>query len=419
MTAAPHSDRAHAKLAPSAASRWINCPGSIRLSEGMPEQATTTFAAEGTAAHELAAHCLMKGFDTDRFLGTVIDISANGPGAMFGNRGLTDPLKRFEVTEEMAEGVQSYVDHVRSLFMGETERRKDVEVDIEHRFDLTHIHGEMFGTGDAVVYDPVGKHLYVVDLKYGRGIAVEAENNVQLLTYGVGALKRYHNREVEHVTLTIVQPRAHHADGPVRSWSISNTDLRVFALELKGHASACEADDAPLKAGSWCKFCPAAPICPEMRQKSLALAQAEFGDAGIIVPEPETLSPDKLGEILREVNILEDWCRRVMEYAHGEATEGRTPTGFKLVAKRATRKWKDEDLVKTSLPLLTDLDDTDMYSEPKLKSVAQMEKTIGKATFAEIESRLVVKNSSGTVLAPEGDKRPAVKMDAAQEFGAA
>lgn len=414
---APHSDRAHAKLAPSAAHRWINCPGSIRLSEGMPEQAASTFAAEGTAAHELAAHCLEKGFDADRFLGSVIDITANGPGAMFGNRGLTDPLTRFEVTDEMAEGVQEYIDHVRSLFMSDGERREGVEVDIEHRFDLTHVHHDMFGTGDAVVYDPAGKHLHVVDLKYGRGIAVEAEHNVQLLTYGVGALKRYHNREVERVTLTIVQPRAHHAAGSIRSWTTSVDDLRMFALELKGAAKACEEADAPLAAGAWCKFCPAAAVCPEMRQKSLALAQAEFADSGSIsVPEPETLSSEQLGSILREVNIIEDWCRRVMEHAHAEATAGRMPDGFKLVDKRASRKWKDEALAAQSIPLLTGIGGADLYSEPKLKSVAQMEKTVGKKEFAAIESRLVVKQSSGTVLAPESDKRPAAKVSAVEEF---
>jgi hypothetical protein len=406
-----HTQRAHSKLPPSGSERWINCPGSIRLSEGT-ESVSSSFANEGTAAHELAAHCLKTGFDADRFAGMVIDIRGKEWHEKFLNKGApADGMHRFEIDDEMVEGVQVYLDHIDGL------RAKlddmEIEIDVEHRFDLTHVHPEMFGTGDCVIYSPKHRSLYVIDLKYGRGVIVDPEENAQLLTYGVGAVKRHHNRPMIAVHLTIVQPRG--AGQPVRTWSTDILEVMEFADTLREAAQRTEQADAPLHVGDWCKFCPAAAICPENRRAALAVARAEFSEGAIDVTDPEKMDMAAIAESLKHADVLENWLKRLREYAHAQATAGTMPPGFKLVAKRAIRRWKDEGTVISALRGVFGLDDADIYAEPKLRSPAQVEKVMGKKEVAEL-GQFIVKQSSGTVLAVESDKRPAVKADASGDF---
>src|SRR5688572_4731642 len=111
---------AHAKLAPSASHRWINCPGSIRMSAG-EGSSETEYAAEGTCAHEIAAECLRFGRDALDYEGTEHKVGKF----------------EFVVDEEMIEGVQLYVDHVRSLIES---AKGEVEFDYEQPLDMRHVH---------------------------------------------------------------------------------------------------------------------------------------------------------------------------------------------------------------------------------------------------------------------------------------
>jgi hypothetical protein len=414
MQVTSHKERAHAKLAPSAAHRWIECPGSIKLCEGI-ESKSSVFAAEGTAAHELAAHCLKNGFDADRFADHVIDITATDAGSRFLKPGapLGDDNTRFEVDEEMVEGVQMYLDHVRHC-IGLCEHNSGieaVEVDVEQRLDMTHVHPSIYGTGDTVIYDAGQQWLHVFDLKYGKGVLVEVPANPQLLTYGSGAVQRYHNRGVKGITLHIVQPRVDHDDGRVRWVEYDLVDLMEFEGDLAKYAKATEAPDAPLKAGDWCRFCPALPFCPEARRHNTHLALEEFADV-----KPGALTPTGMAQVLAEADNIGNWVKAVQAYAHEQATNGVEIPGYKLVAKRAIRRWKDDAYAAAELEIL--FDGEELYTEPKLKSPTQVEKTIGKKAFAQVED-LVTKVSSGTNLVPVDDKRQAVKEKGLEEFNAA
>ncbi|WP_137390862.1 DUF2800 domain-containing protein [Rhodoligotrophos defluvii] len=409
---APHTTRAHARLSPSAAYRWLVCPGSIRLSDGIPDK-SSVYANEGTAAHMLAEHCLRHGWDADRYLDCVIDITAEG-NAMFGDAGTENGDNRWLVDEEMVHSVQIYLDHCRSIIAPAD------ELEIECKLDLTHVIPDGFGTGDTLVYQVEQKHLHVVDLKYGVGVPVDPQNNPQLLTYAVGALKRYHNREVEKVTLTVVQPRAPHRDGEVRSWETDPATVVEFEDVLRRGAQDTARDDAPLVPGDHCKFCKAAAVCPALRDKALEIARAEFipDEQGYpVVPSPVQLDRDELAHILSEAEILEGWVKRVKEFAHQQALAGNLPTGFKLVQKRATRKWQDEAAVVSLLELTFELAPEDIYEEPKVKSPARIEKLVGKKSMALLRGA-ISQESSGLSLVPDSDPRPAAKPDAATEFAA-
>lgn len=389
---------AHAKLGPSSAERWFACAGSIRMSAGLPN-VSGVFAAEGTAAHGLASTCLEQGKNAGYFLGHVF-----GPnGWVSANPEEADDKELFEVTDEMADAVQTYLDLCRQ-FMGD-----GWEFEIEQRLDLTKVHKDVFGTGDFVAYHPESKRLVVVDYKHGKGHAVGVEENKQLLTYGLGAALRHHNRGLNGIDLYIVQPRCPHKDGPVRHAEYDSVDLLEFRSALAAAATATEAPDAPLVAGEHCKFCLAAPTCPVLREKATKLAESEFAT------DVSVLSGDKLAEILRQAGLLKDWIKRVEAHAQSEAQHGRLPTGFKLVAKRATRKWKNPEDARTYLSKVLELDEEQIFDEPKMKSPAKIEAVIGKKRAGEI-SDLWAAVSSGANLVPEEDERPALKPDAESEF---
>lgn len=423
-----HIARAHARLAPSAAYRWMECPGSIAAEAPLPDQGST-YAAEGTAAHELSARCLQNGTDAAVYFDHVIDVKTGA--FVMNDLGVElDGVRYFAVDEEMVESVQLYLDTVRSLIP----KSGDHELEVEQRLDMTHIHPDISGTGDAVVFQPRSSTLHVVDFKYGRGVAVEPEENPQLLLYGAGAARRYHNRQVRKVKLHVVQPRAPHARGPVRSWETDALSLMEFEDDIRVAAARAMAPDAPRFAGDWCRFCKALPVCPVARERALKVAQSDFSfeaadPMGVGVasnagedrtdkaaPSPATLSPDALATVLREAEFIGNWVKAVQAHAHAEAIAGRIPTGFKLVAKRALRRWKDDPIDVYAALALEGLNDDEIYTEREVKSPAQIEKVMGKKGFADIESSMVVKVSSGTNLVVESDVRRSVKSDASADF---
>jgi hypothetical protein len=398
-----HVNRKHARFSPSGSKRAIMCPGSIRMQEGIPDT-SSVFADEGTAAHELAEHCLRTGKDPGEYAGCFIDLDAKGDRITDEETG----TRSFFVDDEMVDGVQTYLDTCREVI---DLSGPELEYAFEQWVDLSNIAGMEGGTADFAAYDPVTKRLTVADLKYGKGTPVEVTENTQLLCYALGVVNRYHNRGIGAVELIVVQPRCPHPKGPVRRWETDAVTLLEFEGELEKAALATEAPDAPLKAGDWCKFCKAEATCPAKRDRVLEIAQAEFGpyDEQPTLPVVTQMNPEELARVLRLRHEIGSWLVRVDEFAHAEATHGRGPAGFKLVAKRATRKWRDE---VTAAQALVDAKLTDIWTEPKLLSPAKIEPKMpgkNKAERAKTLEALTIKESSGSVLAPMEDPRPAIK----------
>lgn len=193
----------HAVLSASSSHRWLACPGSINMCKGIPPT-TSSYADEGTAAHALAEICL----------GNKVDKAATYVGRPMYTDGKG---KEYIVTSEMAEAVQVYLDTIRQdmLDLG------GGELFIERKFQLDWLYEGMFGRNDAMVAEPFGI-LRVYDYKHGAGVAVEVENNPQLMYYGLGAVR---DEKVagayEEIELVVIQPRAIHPDGPVRRCRMS------------------------------------------------------------------------------------------------------------------------------------------------------------------------------------------------------
>lgn len=367
---------AHSKVGASIAERFFICPGSVRECAKVPNP-SSAYAEEGTKAHDLAALMLQRdGFNDGSY------------------------------TDDMREAVSVYYTHVKSLLTP-----SDTLL-VEHGFHLKQIHPDCYGTADAVIWKPYSRHLHVIDYKHGAGKAVEVTANKQLRYYALGALLSL-NYNAREVTVTIVQPRCPHEDGVIRSETFDAFELLAFAADLKEAVLRTEAPDAPLVPGDHCRatFCPAAATCPALQSRALEVAQYEFSAA---VP----YDPVKLKLALDSRGAMKAWIKALDEFAYREALAGRLPpeVGYKLVAKRANREWKDP--VSAELFLSTQGLQEDEYLEPRaLKSPAQLEKALGKKQFTEIEKQFVEKKSSGHTLAPESDKRPAVRvLDAAAEF---
>jgi len=350
--------------------RWGNCPGSVKLSENI-QSVSSTHALEGTKAHEIAERVLRSG--------------------QWPN----------DIDADMRDAIQVYVEYIHKL----QAQYPDGQIYIEHKFDLSEIYLGCFGTSDCVFYVPSLKKLYVIDYKHGSGIAVEAVDNLQLQYYGLGSLLAFKS-PCEEVELVIVQPRCFHAEGPIRRWNIKAVDLLEFAGELKEKAFATEDPDAKLNPGKWCRFCPAKAVCPKLAEKAMSAAQEEFRTE-------LSYDPAKLAQALIDVEAVEAWVKGVREFAYAEAQHGRCPPGFKLVEKRATRKWMSgldpKALAKTCKLKLSDI------SENKIKSPAQIEKLLGKGGKPLIAD-FVTSESSGYALALESDPRPAARRDAMSEF---
>ena len=366
----------HSKLGASSAKRWMNCPGSLRMIEKSPPQQESKYAAEGTAAHELAEIALKKGWN---------------PSGAIGKE-----IAGFTVTEEMADAVAVYVDYV-VITSG------DSKILIEEKFDLSHIYEGMFGTNDACS----GKDyetLHVFDYKHGAGVPVEAENNPQLLYYAIGASK---NRRFKTVKMHIVQPRAIHPEGPIRTLEVPFEYLHEFSVELKKAGIRTQEPDAYLAAGEWCRFCPALGLCPEVHRKTSELAKTDFADPHL--PPAETLSNEQLSEVINHETLIKNFLDDVKKQAYAKLMSGEKIEGLKLVRKRGSRKWKDE-------PQLMDVLKRDGMLEDafttKLKTPAQLEKTHGK----EFVKQFVDSIQGDITLATENDKRKAVNPDPALDF---
>jgi len=198
----------HALLSASSSHRWLNCPPSARL-ELEFDDTESSAAAEGTAAHALAEHKLRKALKMRS----------------------KKPISPFDC-DEMDEYTDAYVDFVLEQLELAKQSCSDPLVLIEQHLDFSKYVPDGFGTGDCILISD--KALHIIDLKYGMGILVNAENNSQMMLYSLGALEIYDSLyDIEEVSMTVFQPRRENAS----TWTIPVDELRDWAEnELKPKA---------------------------------------------------------------------------------------------------------------------------------------------------------------------------------------
>ena len=378
---------AHAKLSASSSARWLNCPGSVQATENLPNP-SSKFALEGSAAHELGEICLKSDDNTSLYLGKTL------------------PETRWTVDDEMVEYVQDYIDLVR-----QTDSRGDMEVEV--RLDFSHIVPDGFGTSDVVICNPVTKTLTVIDLKYGKGIRVDAEENTQAILYALGALNDYDLLyNIEKIRCIIIQPRLDH----VSKWEISKEELLKRGEDIRVKALRCFEPDAPRVASEKaCQWCLAKASCPELLAYTSNAILREF-DAfeplQELLTSPDTLTDEQMGNALASKKLILSWFDSIEHLVTERLIKGETFPGYKLVAGRTSRSWANEEAVIEVLkPLLGDK----LFTEPEIISVAQAEKALGKKQKDALVP-LVNKTNGKATLVPESDPRQPLGQCTADMF---
>jgi len=376
-----HEKRAHAVCSASGSKQWLNCPPSVRLGEQFEED-ESPFAREGTLAHEMAETKL------NLFTGEINkeEFSAR----------MEEYAKHELYTPDMPEEVDKYVDFVIEEFNQSRKNTKDAVLYPEIRVDFSDYVPEGFGTGDATLIED--SYLKIIDLKYGKGIQVDAKDNSQLMLYALGAIKElgFLGYKFKKVLLCIAQPRLNHFDTHV----ITVSKLIEWAEKtVKPRAELAHKGDGEFKAGDHCKWCKARVRCKTLSDYNLEMLKHDFSD-------PQLLEDDDLVHIRAISKQVTSWLESVNKYMTKEAKNGKTFKGLKLVEGKSNRVWADKDKVKALLAEKGFEDDK--YLKSDLKGIGDIEKLVGKKEFPSMFQGLVIKPTGAPTLAPDDDKRPAI-----------
>lgn len=381
-----HSSRAHAKLSASGAKQWLNCPPSIKASEGIGDK-TSTFAEEGTFAHELSE--------------LYFNHMYNGLTDYEYNKAFKNYTRNPYYNEEVREYVERYVDEVEERVNAAIARDSDVTTLFETRLDLGRYVPESFGTGDVIVYS--GGVLEIIDLKYGKGVEVSAIDNPQLRLYGLGAYELLNALyDIHTVRMTIIQPRLD---------NYSTEELQINTLidwglnTVKPTAELAFEGKGEFKAGSHCRFC---------KIKHSCRARAQYMQD---VPNQPAhlLSDTEIAELLHKIPDIKKWADEVESYALEEMSEkDKDYPGWKLVEGRSRRVMTDTKAIEDTLTKQGY--DKSNITETKLLSITNLEKQIGKKAFSQMVGDYIEKTPGKLTLAPESDKRQAVKQKAEDDF---
>lgn len=368
----------HAKFSASGAERWVTCPASIQESEKYPTPPSSKYADEGTKAHELCEAFLLKGPEG-------VDV---------------DPY-----SAEMLTHARTYFDHVRDV-----QDALGGFLFVEKRVEAASIGPDCFGTCDAVVYEPFGR-LHIIDFKYGKGVSVEVEKNLQLAYYAIGFADSV-DWDFHEVTMTIVQPRAEHQAGPIRSWTISRRELLdMVKVYRKARAEALIEKPPFGPSEKACRWCPAKGGCPALRKNALATAGAVFDDGKVKLPDPKTYGPEQFKKFYEGLPILETWIKAVKDEAMAIFRRGESIPGYKVVEGRTHRKWADgaEEEIRQRV------DNSDELFVTKLTTPAQAEKILKKQKGSIAD--LIVKPQGKPTIVTDSDRRPALALSAIGIFG--
>jgi hypothetical protein len=404
------------------------CPGSRVLQRGMP-RSTSEYAAEGTAAHQLLTWALQEGKPAAAYLGR--DIEADG--------------YQFTVGREMVEAIQLTIDYVADVAGENGTVLVDQRVHYGSYLELDE--EQAWGTLDVAVLLP--SEIVMIDLKYGRGVEVEAGAltptkvkvpNPQLALYGLGALAKfkdlggYTGKDVAR--LVIHQPRLNPrpkefdltideleawAAGPARSAVLTGLNA-----ELSAEDPIADWNETFLVPGDkQCRFCKAAATCPALRDfavetiTGVSVAPAtpedfleELSEQSTVLTVNESAVDHWLAAAMSKADLIETWITAVRAETERRLLAGQKVAGFKLVqGRQGPRTWLDEKAAEEMLRkkfrlTIEEAYDLKLISPTSAEKLAKAEK-IGKRQWPQLEA-LITRSPGKIHVAPVDDSRPAI-----------
>ena len=364
----------HALLSPSSAHRWLNCTRAPRLEATLPDK-TGSYAEEGTLAHSVCEITAKKRFKKIK----------------------DDDLKVLKShklwNDEMLRTAETYVEHLAEKMMSFTH---EPYIAFEVEVDISDYAPEAFGRCDCIMFGD--DTLIVTDYKHGKGVPVSAEKNPQMMLYALGALKVYKpvfGDAIKNIELSIDQPRL----DSYESWKITTKDLLAWGESIKPTAELAFKGEGNFSSGSWCRFCKANGLC-KAQTTAFITAFDDFKDLS-----EELLTPAQISDALKKGEGLIAWYESLQKTALEKLLEGVDIPEYKAVEGRSQRIWTNQD---EAIEVLLDagIDRAAIYDAVP-KSLAQLERMLGVARFAELVGRLVTKPRGKPTLASIDDKRPA------------
>ena len=404
--------RQHALLSASSAHRWLACTAAPHFEENFPD-GTSSYAEEGTLAH------------------AICELYARKKFTVLSTRKFNSELKKLQAnpiyTEEMLRTAEAYVDYLTEKAM---QYASAPHVAMEVKVDLTAYIPDGFGTCDCIMIG--GDTLHITDYKHGKGVPVSAENNPQMRLYALGALRLYgpiYGDQIKRVSMGIRQPRL---SQEASEDALSVDDLLAWGESIKPLAK--EAYDGPgtFCPGEHCRFCKGKAQCSARAEQNSAFA--DFKDcvpAGKVPPEqaslpaearavlglPPVLTDAEIGELLIKAESLVQWYKDLQSYATEALLAGKEIPGWKIVAGKSNRAFKDTDAAIKAVIALG-YDEAMLY-ERKPKTLTEIESLLGKKKFAEALADHVTKPLGKPTLAPASDKREPYNTAAADFAGVA
>lgn len=372
-------EKAHAMLSSSGSKRWLTCTRSAMLELEFKEE-KSSYAEEGTLAHEIGELML------SLYLKLISKQSYT--------RRFNKLKENSFYCKEMEDYVRVYVDYCIEKINEAYSRSKDAVVLLEQKLDFSNYVPEGFGTGDLlIISDSI---LEIVDLKYGKGVAVDAIDNTQMMLYALGALNQFECLyDIEKLRMTIVQPRLD---------SISRDEVSVEKLTewaesyVKPRAEMAFRGEGEFCPGEHCRFCRARYACRARAEENLRLDKYDF-------KAPELLTDEEISQILSGLDDLQKWANDIYSYALEQAeNHGKKWPGYKLVEGKSSRKYKDEALVAETL-IAAGIEEGKIYNK-SLLTITAMEKLLGKKQLADLLGDLIIKPMGKPTLVPEMDKGP-------------
>lgn len=382
-----HGERDHALLSPSSSKRWLNCLPSARLAESV-ENKSSVYADEGTLAHEIAQNAL-EWWDRGLYYPEVDEMP------------VPDDLEKSPYfSEDMVRHVKSYVDFVVNeyYFMQKRGEGGHVVGYWEATLDLSKYIPESFGSSDATLISPTVMH--VIDLKYGAGVKVSAQNNTQLMIYALGMLNTVPEGRIKEVRMSIVQPRLDHYD----TFTMSANDLLVWGEKvLKPKAKIAWEGGGEQKIGDHCQFCPLKAQCRAQYDAITSDFEEEC--------EPMLMTDEEIVEMIGKIDRYRGWINSFDQFVYKEAMNGKKWAGYKLVEGRSSRKITDPDKVRNEL-----LDEylEDEIMNISLKGITDLEKLLGKKVFAARFGKYLKSQPGAPKLVPES--HPGTEYNSLSDF---
>lgn len=371
----------HAILSASSAEKWLRCPPSARLEANYPDE-QSEYAAEGTLAHKIAELKLRKRFITP-----------------MGEKSYKAALKKLTsdplYQQEMDDCTNTYIETIAGI----AGQYASPYITAEKTVDYSFYAPKGFGTADCIII--ADNTLHVVDYKHGKGIPVSAEDNPQMKLYALGALDYYST--IYHITtvkMTIVQPRLDN----ISEYGMGLYDLVTWGMEVVRPAAQQAYDgEGEFCPGPWCSshFCKARHTCGARAQKALAVDPRQAG----ALPLPAEMTPEQIGLVLTQGQLLASWVKDVEEHALKAILAGDSVPGWKCVEGRKTRQFSDVDSALEKVKG-AGYDEALLY-ERKPITMTAVEKLLGKAKFTELLNENIVVPPGKPTLAPDTDKRPA------------